>query len=86
MIAIVEDLKTAAELVEKAVELLREAAKQSYLPSELTRQLVRQEISRIRVKLFVLRRDLTILRATANRRKPKRQEMGRDSNEIESKP
>ena len=71
MTEIVDDLKTASELVEKAAELLREAAKQSYLPSELTRQLVRQEVGRIRLKLFVLRRDLTILRATANRRKPR---------------
>jgi len=69
--AIVNDLKTAVELVEKAADLLHEAAKETYLPSEAARQSVREEIERIRFKLFLLRRDLTIVRATANRRKPK---------------
>jgi hypothetical protein len=70
--AIVNDLKTAAELLEKAAELLHEAAKQSDLPSEATRQSVREEIGRIRLKLFLLRRDLTMLHSAANRRKPQR--------------
>lgn len=68
---VVSDLKTACEFVEKATESLREAAKQTYLPSEATRQSVREEIVRIRLKLMLLRHDLTILHATANRRKPR---------------
>lgn len=70
MMPIVDDLKTAAELMEKAAELVREAAKQN-LPSEAMRQSVREELGRIRLNLFALRRHLTSLHATANRRKPK---------------
>ncbi len=66
-----DELKTAAELIEKAAELIQEAAKQTYLPSEAMRQTVREETGRIRFTLFMLRRDLTILRTTANRRKPR---------------
>lgn len=68
---VVSDLKTACELVEKAAESLHEAAKQTHLPSEAMRQSVREDIVRIRLKLMLLRRDLTILHATANRRKPR---------------
>ena len=69
---VVNDLKTAREFVEIAAQSLREAAKQTYLPSEAMRQSVREEIVRIRLKLMLLRRDLTILHATANRRKLRR--------------
>jgi len=72
MTAIADDLKTAAELIDKAVKLVHQAAKETYLPSEATRQSVREEVGRIRLKLFLLRRDLTILRSVANRRKPQR--------------
>ena len=65
----IDDLKIATELVEKAAELVREVAKETFLPSEAARQSVREEIVRIRLKLMLLRRDLTILHDTANRRK-----------------
>jgi hypothetical protein len=68
---VVSDLKTACEFVEKAAESLREAAKETYLPSEAMRQCVREEIVRIRLKLMLLRRDLTLVHDTANRRKPR---------------
>jgi hypothetical protein len=71
MATIADDLKTAADLVEKATELVREAAKETFLPSEAARRSVREEVVRIRLKLMLLRRDLTIVHETANRRKPR---------------
>jgi hypothetical protein len=68
--AMADELKTAGELIERAAELVQEAAKQTYLPSEAMRQTVREETRRLRFKLFMLRRALTMLRTTANRRKP----------------
>jgi hypothetical protein len=71
MTAPVDDLRSAAELIDKASELLREAAKASSLPSEAARQSVRELVMRIRLKLMLMRRDLTLLHDTANRRKPR---------------
>lgn len=71
MTAIIDDLKTAAELVQKAAALVREAAQESSLPSVAARQSVGEQIVRIRLQLTLLRRDLTILHATVNRRRPK---------------
>jgi hypothetical protein len=79
MTAIVDDLKTAAELIEKAADLVHQAAKETYLPSEAARQSVRLAMGLIRLKLFPLRRDLALLRATANRRKPR--QAGNESRE-----
>ena len=67
----INDLKIATELVEKAAELVREVAKETFLPSEAARQSVREQIVRIRLKLMLMRRDLTLLLDTANRRKPR---------------
>ena len=71
MAAPIDDLRSAVELIDKASESLREAAKVSSLPSEAARQSVREQVMRIRLKLMLMRRDLTILHATANRRKPR---------------
>lgn len=71
MTTIVDDLKTDAELLEKAEELVRRAAKETFLPSQAVRLSVGAEVGRIRLQLFGLRRDLTVLRAAANRRTPK---------------
>ena len=71
MTAPIDDLRSAAELIDKASELLREAAKVSSLPSEAARQSVREQVMRIRLKLMLMRRDLTLLHDTANRRKPR---------------
>lgn len=76
MTAIIEGLKTAAELVQKAADVIREAAKETCLPSEAARQSVREQVMRIRLKLTLMRRDLTILHAAANRRKPRGTEKG----------
>jgi hypothetical protein len=67
---IVEALKAARELVQKASELLGEAAKEEFLPSESARRAVRDELERIRFHMAMLSRNATILRAVANRRKP----------------
>lgn len=67
----VDDLKAAAELIERAANLVREAAKVGSLSSEAARRSVCQEIVRIRLKLMLMRRDLTILHDAANRRKPR---------------
>jgi hypothetical protein len=71
MTAAIEDLKTAAELVEKATEVVREAARETSLPSEASRRFVREQVMRIRLKMMLIRRDLTILHEMANRRKPR---------------
>ena len=71
MSSVIDDLKTVAELLEKAVELVRQAAKESTLPSVSLRQSVGKEIVRIRLQLMLLRRGLTILRDLANGRKPR---------------
>jgi hypothetical protein len=65
MTGIVDDLKTAGELLKNAAELVHEASKETSLRSEAARQSVREEVGRIRLKLFVLRRDLTILHSAA---------------------
>lgn len=72
MTATIEDLKAAAELLERAVELIREVAKETSLPSVAERRSMGEEIVKIRLKLMLMRRDLTLLHATANRRKPRK--------------
>lgn len=67
---IVESLKAARELVQKASEMLGEAAEEVSLPSESARRAVRDELERIRFHMAMLSRNATILRAVANRRKP----------------
>jgi len=69
MSAVIDNLKTAAELLEKAAELVREAAKETSLPSVALRQSVGEQIRRIRLKLMLLRRDLSIVHGMANRSK-----------------
>lgn len=71
MTVTIDDLRTGAELIDKAAELLRQAAQVTSLPSEAARQSVREQVMRIRLKLMLMRRDLTILHEAANRRKPK---------------
>lgn len=67
---ILDSLKAASELVQKAAEILREAAKDPSLPSESARRSVREELDRIRFHMAMVSRNATILRAVANRRKP----------------
>ena len=50
MTAVIDDLKAAAELLEKAAGLVREAAKDTSLPSVSLRQSVGKEIVRIRLQ------------------------------------
>lgn len=71
MTAAIYDLEAGAELIDKAAELLRQAAQVTSLPSEAARRSVREQVMRIRLKLMLMRRDLTILHVTANRRRPK---------------
>jgi hypothetical protein len=71
MTELIEDLKSAAELLERARELVGKAAKVAFLPSEAERGAVRDEIVRIRLKLMLLRSDINKLHATANRGKPR---------------
>ena len=72
MTGVIDELKTAAELIEKAAELVREATKETSLPSVAARQCVEEQTARIRLKLMLLRRDLTVLHGIANGRKPRR--------------
>ena len=75
MTSAIQHLKTAAELVEKAAELVREAARETPLPpSVAVRQSVGEQIVRIRLQLMLFRRDLTILHDAVNRRKRRRLE------------
>jgi len=76
---IVDSLKAASELLEKASQLLGEAAKETYLPSEFTRASVRAELAKIRFQLYMVSRNVTILRAVANRRKAPLQKDLRDA-------
>ena len=76
--AIVDSLKVAGELVQKASELLGEAAKETYLPNESARDATRTELARIRFHMSMLSRNATILRAVANRRKPPGQRNGQE--------
>lgn len=71
MSAVIDDLKTAADLVEKAAELVREATNETSLPSVALRQAVGEHIVRIKLQLMLLRRDLTSLHDMANGRKPR---------------
>ncbi len=71
MAATIDDLKTAGDLVERAAELVHEAAKETSLPSVALRQSVGEQIARIRLKLMLLRGDVTILHNIVNRRKPR---------------
>jgi len=71
MTVVIDDLKTAGDLVEKAVGLVREAAQETSLPSVALRESVADQIVRIRLQLMLLRRGLTVLHDMANRRKPR---------------
>ena len=64
----IDQLKTAAELVEEAQRKIREAAAEPALSSEATRQSALAEIRKIRLALSMLRLDLSVLAAAANRR------------------
>lgn len=64
----VEQLKAATELVEKAATRIREAAVEPAFLSEAARQSARAEIRKIRLALSILRLDLSVLKAAANRR------------------
>jgi hypothetical protein len=67
---ILDSLKAAKELVQRASEMLGDAAKEVSLPSESARRSIRDELDRIRFHMAMLSRNATILRAVANRRKP----------------
>jgi hypothetical protein len=71
MSAVIDILKQAGELIERAAELLRQAATEPSLPSQALRQSAGKEIARIRLSLMLLRRNLTILHDSANHRKPR---------------
>ena len=77
---IVDSLKTASELVEKASDSLDELTKQAFLPSQSARDAVLAELARIRLHLSMLSRNATILHAVATRRKPPLQKEREDVN------
>ena len=54
MTVTIDDLKIATELLEKAAELVHEAAKVKFLLSEAARRYVSEEIVRIRLKLMLM--------------------------------
>lgn len=64
----VEQLKAAGELVDQAAKQIREAAAQPAFLSEAARQSAVAEIRKIRLALSMLRLDLSVLAAAANRR------------------
>lgn len=68
MTTIVDDLKTAAELLEKAEEPVRRAAKETFLSSQAVRLSVGAEVGRIRLQLFGLRRFFRICATRRPRR------------------
>jgi exosome complex RNA-binding protein Csl4 len=64
-------LKAAAELVQRASRLLTECVKTDISADDTVREELTSEVLRIKLSLSIMRRDLTVITGMVNRRKHK---------------
>ncbi len=64
-------LKAAAELVQRASHLLTECVKTDISADDTVREELTSEVLRIKLSLSIMRRDLTVIAGMVNRRKHK---------------